>query len=86
MTGDKEYPQIGTVDSSSNVGLRTITSGVCAPLKYHREYGTVGNPILLSPASYQVAATVLIDGKPKTLTVPFEVTACGFNATVLVAF
>ena len=86
VTGDKENPQIGTVDSSTNVPLQTIVPGVCAPLKYHKEYGTLGNPIQLSPASYQVTATVLIDGKPKTLTVPFEVPSCGFNSTVVVAF
>jgi Abnormal spindle-like microcephaly-assoc'd, ASPM-SPD-2-Hydin len=86
VTGDKENPQIGTVDASTNVPLQTIVLGVCGPLKYHKEYGTIGNPIQLSPASYQVTATVLIDGKPKTLTVPFEVASCGFNSTVVVAF
>lgn len=86
VTGDKDNPLIGTVDSSTNVPLQTIVTGVCAPLKYHKEYGTVGNSIQLSPASYQVTATVLVDGKPKTLTVPFDVTSCGFNSTVVVAF
>jgi Abnormal spindle-like microcephaly-assoc'd, ASPM-SPD-2-Hydin len=86
VTGDPENPQIGTIDSSKHVPLKTIMQGVCAPLKYHKEYGTVDNPNQLSPASYRATATVLIDGKPKTLAVPFEVNACGFNSTVVVAF
>ena len=87
VTGDKDNPEFGTVDSATSVPLQSVESGeACAAFKYHREYGTVANPTQLSPALYQVVATVLIDGKPRTLTMPFEVTPCGFNGTVVVAF
>lgn len=87
VTGNKNKPQVDTVDSSMNLPLQTVTpAGSCAPFQYHKEYGTVSNPSQLLPGSYLVTATAVINGKRKNLTVAFDVTTCDFNPTVVVAF
>jgi photosystem II stability/assembly factor-like uncharacterized protein len=87
MVGNKNKPQVDTVDSSMNLALQTVTpAGSCAPFQYHKEYGTVSNPNQLAPGTYTVTATAVINGKRKNLTVSFDVTTCDFNPTVVVAF
>jgi photosystem II stability/assembly factor-like uncharacterized protein len=87
VVGNRNKPIIDTVDSSMNLPLQTVTpGGACGPFKYHKEYGTVSNPIQLVPGSYTVTATAVVNGKRKSLTVTFDVTTCDFNPTVVVAF
>jgi len=65
----------------------TVTpSAPCGPFQYHREYGTVSNPIQLLPGSYQITATAKINGKRKNLSVGFDVSTCDFNGTIVVNF
>ena len=67
-----------------------VTTVVPAPpveaFQYHREYGTVSNPIQLLPGAYQVTATAIINGKRRTLVVGFDVQTCDFNPTLVVDF
>ena len=77
LTGARVLVRSGGVPVGSvNVTPDPTTS--CVPFQFHREYGTVGNPIQLLPGSYQVTATALINGKRQTKTVGFDVQACDF--------
>ncbi len=78
---------LDTQDVSSRLPLVTvIPSAPCAPFQYHREYGTVSNPIQLLPGSYQVTASAIINGKRKSLSVGFDVSTCDFNPTIVINF
>ena len=79
--------QLETHDVAHNLPLVTVTpTPPCQPFQYHREYGTITNPVQLLPGSYQVTASVIINGKHKTQTAAFDVSTCDFNPTVIVNF
>jgi len=87
INGNRNKPILDTVDNAMNLPLQTVVpEGPCASFMYHREYGTVSNPIQLLPGSYQVTATAIINGKRKSLTVGFNVDTCDFNPTVVINF
>jgi hypothetical protein len=78
---------LDTVDNVRNVTLQTVTPAApCAPFRYHREYGTVSNPIQLAPGSYQVTVTAIVNGKRTKKSVGFDVSTCDFNPTIVVNF
>ncbi len=78
---------LDTNDVAQNVPLTTVTpGGSCTPFQFHREYGTVSNPIQLLPGSYQVTASAIVNGKRKNKTVGFDVSTCDFNPTVIIDF
>jgi len=78
---------LDTQDVAMNLPLVTVTPAApCQPFQYHREYGTVSNPIQLLPGSYQVPVAAIIHGKRKSLTVGFNVDTCDFNPSVVVNF
>jgi hypothetical protein len=87
ITGNRNHPILDTQDVASNLPLVTeIPTAPCGAFQYHREYGTVSNPIQLLPGSYQVTATAIINGKRKKLSVGFDVSTCDFNSTIVVNF
>ncbi len=78
---------LDTVDNARNLPLVVVSPTLpCPPFKYHREYGTVSNPIQLLPGSYQITVTAIINGKRMHKTVGFDVTTCGFNPSIVVNF
>ena len=78
---------LDTVDTSRNLALQTVVPGApCAPFQYHQEYSTVANPIQLLPGSYQLTVTARVNGHRVKRSVGFDVTTCGFNATIVVDF
>jgi subtilisin family serine protease len=87
INANRNRNQLDTVDTARNLALTTVTPAApCAPFQYHREYGTVSNPIQLLPGSFQVTATAIVNGKRVKKTVGFDVTTCDFNPTIVVAF
>jgi hypothetical protein len=75
------------VDVAKDVPLTTVTPAApCTPFQFHREYGTVSNPIQLLPGSYQVTASVIVGGKRMRKTVGFDVGTCDFNPTIVINF
>jgi fungalysin metallopeptidase (M36)/fungalysin/thermolysin propeptide/ASPM-SPD-2-Hydin domain-containing protein len=87
INANRNKTQLDTNDVARNLALQTVTpGGACAPFQFHREYGTVSNPIQLLPGSYQVTATAIVNGKRQSKTVGFDVTTCDFNPTVVVDF
>lgn len=78
---------LDTIDNARNVPLHAETPAApCTPFQYHREYGTVSNPVQLLPGSYEVTVQTRIDGKIRRRTVGFDVSSCGFNPTIIVDF
>ncbi len=87
INGNRNKNILDTVDNAKDLPLQSVTPAApCAPFQYHREYGTVSNPIQLLPGSYQVTATVRINGKRTSKTVGFDVNTCGFNPNILINF
>ena len=87
ITSNRNRDRLDSQDVAMNLPLTTVLPAFpCPPFQYHREYGTVSNPIQLVPGSYQVTATAVINGKRKTLVVGFDVQTCDFNPTVVVDF
>ena len=78
---------LDSIDNVRDVALQTVTpGGSCSPFQFHREYGTVSNPIQLAPGSYQVTVTARVNGRRLSQSVGFDVTTCDFNPTVIVDF
>jgi len=78
---------VNTVDVVQDAVLTTVTPTLpCQPFQYHREYGTVSNPIQLLPGSYLVTVSVVINGKRESQTVSFNVNTCDFNPNIVVKF
>ena len=78
---------VDTIDNARNLPLQTVTPATpCASFNYHREYGTVSNPIQLAPGSYVVTVQAVIDGKNMKKTVGFDVGSCDFNPNIVVNF
>jgi hypothetical protein len=87
INANRNNNRVDSVDNARRLALQTVTPAApCAPFQYHREYGTVSNPIQLLPGTYQVTVQTRIDGKMKKRSVAFDVDACGFNPTILVDF
>ena len=64
VTGNRNKRIVDTVDNAMNLPLTTVTpTAPCVPFKYHREYGTVSNPIQLLPGSYTVTVQTTVNGK-----------------------
>jgi len=85
--GKRDKGQLEAQDVTQNLDLVTVTPmPPCEPFQYHREYGTVSNPVQLLPGSYVVTASAIIHGKRKSLTVGFDVSTCDFNPTIVINF
>ncbi len=87
INANRNKPLLDTVDTSKNLALQTVVPpSPCAPFQYHKEYGTVSNPIQLLPGSYQVTVTAIVAGHRVSRTVGFDVGTCDFNGTITVNF
>jgi C1A family cysteine protease len=87
ITSNRNKKIVDTVDVAQNVPLTTVTPGSpCQPFKYHKEYGTVSNPLMLLPGSYKITATVVVNGKNKSQTVAFDLSTCDFNPNIIINF
>ena len=87
ITGNRNRPQLNTVDVSQNLTPVSVTPAApCPPFTYHKEYSTVANDMQLLPGSYQVTASVTVSGKRLDKTVGFDVTACDFNPSIVITF
>jgi hypothetical protein len=89
LTANRNRKIVDTVDNKLNLPLQTWTpepGTSCQAFSYHREFGTVGNPVMLAPGSYTVTATAVVNGRRRNKTVAFDVNTCGFNPTVIVDF
>ncbi len=87
INANRNNNRLDTVDTARNLSLISVTPNApCAPFRYHREYGTVSNPIQLLPGSYQVTVQTRVDGRMRKRSVGFDVNSCGFNPTVIVDF
>lgn len=77
-----------TVDVASNLPLQTVTPTIaaCSPFMFHREWGTVSNPIQLVTGSYRLTVTINLNGKTVSKTVSFSVNTCDFNPNIVVNF
>jgi len=89
VTGNNNQGPIDTVDTAKDVELQEVTpSPPCPSFQYHREYGTVSNPIQLLPGSYLVTVKAQIPGMNgfQQQTVGFDVSSCDFNPNITVDF
>ena len=87
ITANRNRDRLDTVDTSRNLPLISVTpQAPCPDFEYHKEYGTVSNPIQLLPGSYNVNVSVKINGKNRKKSVGFDVSTCDFNPTVVVDF
>ncbi len=78
---------LDSIDVVQDVPVEDVVPTLpCPPFDFHREYGTVSNPIQLLPGFYQVSVTAVIDAKRETRTVGFNVDSCDFNGDVDVQF
>jgi hypothetical protein len=85
INANRNKDQVDSVDNAMNLPLQTVNPAPpCASFQFHREYGTVSNPIQLLPGSYVLTATAIVNGSRQTLTVAFDVTTCDFNPTIVV--
>ncbi len=89
VTGNNNQGPIDTVDTAQDVELQQVTPLLpCPSFEYHREYGTVSNPIQLLPGSYLVTVSAFIPGMNglQHQTVGFDVSSCDFNPNITVDF
>jgi hypothetical protein len=87
INANRNKPPLDTVDVARDVALQVVTPAApCTSFSFHREYGTVSNPIQLLPGSYQVTAAAIVNGKRQSKTVGFDVTTCDFNPTINIDF
>ncbi len=77
-----------TVDSVLNAPLQSFTPSIaaCGPFQFHREWGTVSNPIQLRTGSYRLTVTIVLNGKTVSKTVSFDTSTCTFNPNIVVNF
>jgi hypothetical protein len=74
-------------DVVHNAPLQTVTPTLpCTPFQFHREYGTVSNPIQLLTGSYEVTVQATVNGHKRTQAAAFELATCDFNPNVVVNF
>jgi hypothetical protein len=88
---DKIQLQRLTVNKSGDVVqqaalVTVVPAAPCGPFQYHREYGTVSNPVQLLAGDYQVTVSATINGKRKSLSASFSLDTCDFNPTVVINF
>ena len=77
------------LDEVKNVPLQTVTATpgtACASFQFHREYGSISNPVQLVPGVYQLKVEAIIAGKEDRRTIWFSVDTCGFNGTIVIDF
>ncbi len=87
INANRNNNRLDTVANVKNLALVDITPAApCASFQYHKEYGTVSNPIQLLPGTYQVTAVIRHEGRMQRKNVGFKVGSCGFNANVIVDF
>ena len=87
VNANRNRPMVDTVDNARDLSLQTVTPAApCGSFQYHREYGTVSNPIQLLPGSYEVTVTAIVNGRRMRKTIAFDVDTCGFNPTIVVDF
>jgi hypothetical protein len=88
ITANRNRNLVDSIDNSLNVELSSVPDDPsCLSFQYHKEYGTVSNPVQLLPGSYQVTVTYRENGgKRRTKTVAFDVNTCTFNPNVVVNF
>lgn len=85
ITANRNKKILDTQDVVQDATLQIVTpSAPCGSFQYHREYGTVSNPIQLLPGSYQVTATGVVGKKRVTRTVGFDVGTCDFNPNIVI--
>ncbi len=87
INANRNKNAVDTIDNSRDLAPVTVTpSAPCATFTYHKEYGTVSNPIMLLPGSYDVTATVLSasTGKRVKKTVAFDANTCTFNQNIVI--
>lgn len=77
-----------TVDVQQDLPLQSVTptTAACSPFMFHREWGTVSNPIQLVTGSYRLTVMAEIDGKMRSQEVSFNVNTCDFNPNIVVNF
>ncbi len=79
--------RLDTLDNARDVPLtQVVPESPCGPFQYHREYGTVSNPIQLAAGAYQVSVQARVNGRMLKKTVGFDVQTCDFNPTIVVDF
>ncbi|PWU08754.1 MAG: hypothetical protein C5B50_28965 [Verrucomicrobia bacterium] len=88
---DKIQLQRLTVNKSGDVVqqaplVTVVPPGPCGPFQYHREYGTVSNPIQLLAGDYQITVSATINGKHKSLSQSFSLDTCDFNPAIVINF
>ena len=90
ITGNRngKAPNVDSIESLVSVTLppAVAPASPCTPFSFHREFGTVSNPVQLLTGDYQVTATVTVGKKRQTRTVAFSVTTCDFNPQVFIEF
>lgn len=77
------------VDEVKNVPLQSVTptpGTACGPIRFHREYGAISNPVQLIPGVYQLKVEAIIAGKEVRKKTFFSVNTCGFDGTIVVDF
>ena len=87
IVGQRQKVLVDTASVSKNLPLSTFTpTSPCPQIRYHKELGTVSNPIMLAPGSYTVTATVVsaTTGKNAKKTVAFDVQTCTFNPNIVI--
>lgn len=87
INANRNRKVLDSQDVTLNAVLQTVPSvDACQGFSYHREYGSVTNPIQLLPGSYQVTVQAIINGKKSSKSVGFDVNTCGFNQSIIVNF
>ena len=87
INANRNKDPLDTHDVIQDALLVTSVPGTpCEAFQYHREYGTVSNPIQLLPGSYQVTVSAIINGKRKSKTVGFDVDTCTFNPQIVIKY
>jgi hypothetical protein len=87
LTANQNRIRLDSVDVVQNVPLSTVVPAFpCGQFQYHREYGTVSNPVQLAPGSYRLTVQAIVSGHVRSLTVGFDVTTCDFNPNIVVGF
>ena len=87
INGNRNKKPLDTNDVMQDAPLTTVVPDApCPPFQYHREYGTVSNPIQLLAGSYQVTVSAIVNGKRKHQTVGFDVSTCDFNPTIVINY
>jgi len=88
-TANRNKDRLDSIDTARNLPLTPSPAlpAPCGAFQYHREYGTVSNPVQLSTGSYQVTAQIRnSSGRMVKKSVGFNVDSCDFNPTIIIDF